>query len=433
MRRFYNILAIAALLLSFTSCERDTVYEDDVTTPEDIIIPADNYITFHADANTRAALQTGDYIDGFGVYGYKYDFNGTWNGQRPVAKPNVFWNLDESTKVPLKVTYDGGIYSYTADGSPDMAEGGNGQVKWSGSRYAFWAYYPYENNLANFAISGMEQEGAPYVTYTVDRASTKNMYDVMTGGISQVTAASNGNTVTFTMRHRLSAVDVSISNVYQHDYVTDGVNHTEDVNIEISDLKLNFENLKYNSAKIFLEQDKSIPALNTVLTPADAGSMGAEYQLIGGDSLVSVKPTTTTKTNITADADATMTFIPQETTDLKVTATIKYRLKGVGSENYVGYLRVNDEGHPVDSAGNVTDDPTKYVYDGVTQAELTAQGIAGEAGNEYITAVKTTDFSRTLDENTRYYIVLNFTSEAVSINIITAEKWDEVPVDYEFM
>lgn len=408
-----------------------------MTTPEDIIIPADNYITFHADANTRAALQTGDYIDGFGVYGYKYDFNGTWNGQRPVAKPNVFWNLDRSTKVPLKVKYDGGIYSYTADGSPDMAEGGNGQVKWSGSRYAFWAYYPYENNLANFAISGMEQEGAPYVTYTVDRASTKNMYDVMTGGISQVTAASNGNTVTFTMRHRLSAVDVSISNVYQHDYVTDGVNHTEDVNIEISDLKLNFENLKYNSAKIFLEQDKSIPALNTVLTPADAGSMGAIYNLIGtgGDigTSVRVEPTTTTKTNITADADATMTFIPQETTDLKVTANIQYRLKGVGSGNYVGHLRVNDEGHPVDSAGNVTDDPTKYVYDGVTQAELTAQGIAGEADNEYITAVKTTDFSRTLDENTRYYIVLNFTSEAVSINIITAEKWDEVPVDYEFM
>ena len=438
MRRLYNILAIAALLISFTSCERDTVYEDDVTTPEDIIIPADNYITFHADANTRAALQTGDYIDGFGVYGYKYDFNGTWNGQRPVAKPNVFWNLDESTKVPLKVTYDGGIYSYTADGSPDMAEGGNGQVKWSGSRYAFWAYYPYESYAANFSISGMEQEGAPYVTYTVDRTSTQNMYDVMTGGISQVTAASNGNTVTFTMRHRLSAVDVSISNVYQHDYVTDGVNHTEDVKIEISDLKLNFENLKYNSAKIFLEQDKSIPALNTVLTPADAGSMGATYQLVGGtnpdiSTSVSVEPTTTTKTNITADADATMTFIPQETTDLKVTANIQYRLKGVGSGNYVGHLRVNDEGHPVDRAGNVTDDPTKYVYDGVTQAELTAQDIVGEAGDEYITAVKTTDFSRTLDENTRYYIVLNFTSEAVSINIITAEKWDEVPVDYEFM
>lgn len=455
MRRLYNILAIAALLISFTSCERDTVYEDDVTSPEDIIIPADNYITFHADANTRAALQTGDYIDGFGVYGYKYDFNGTWNGQRPVAKPNVFWNLDESTKVPLKVTYDGGIYSYTADGSPDMAEGGNGQVKWSGSRYAFWAYYPYEGYDTNFAISGMEQEGAPYVTYTVDRGtfgangdvttygSTRNMYDVMTGGISQVTAASNGNTVTFTMRHRLSAVDVSISNVYQHDYVTDGVNHTEDVDIEISDLKLNFENLKYNSAKIFLEQDKSIPALNTVLTPANAGSMRAIYNLIGTDgdidtpdtsgTSVSIEPTTTTKTNITADADATMTFIPQETTDLKVTANIQYRLKGVGSGNYVGHLKVNDEGHPVDSAGNVTDDPTKYVYDGVTREELTAQGIAGKAGDKYITAVKTTDFNRTLDENTRYYIVLNFTSEAVSINIITAEKWDEVPVDYEFM
>lgn len=441
MRRLYDIFAIVALLLSLWSCQSDLGYEELEKEPnsENIIIPADNYITFHADANTRATLQTDNYISEFGVYGYKYDFNGTWNGQRPVAKPNVFWNVKDAAKVPLKVTYDGGIYTYKADGSPDMADGGNGQVKWSGNRYAFWAYYPYKKyDPSHFSISGMENEGAPYVKYTVDRESTKNMYDVMTGGISQVTAASNGNSVTFTMRHRLSAVDVSISNVYQHDYVVDGVNHTEDVDIEITYLKLDFSNLKYNTAKIFLEKDKSIPALNTVLTAADADSMGAKYQLVGGDNpdigaSVTVEPTTTTKTNITANAGATMTFIPQETTDLQVKATIHYRLKGVGSGNYVGHLRVNGDGHPIKIDGTPTDDPTEYVYDGVTPAEFETQGIAGTAGEVNIRADKTINFNRTLDENTRYFIVLSFTSEAVSINIITAESWDEMHVDYEFI
>ena len=432
MRRFFNIFAVAALLLSLASCERDGIYEDDVTPPEDIILPAGNYITFYADANTRASLLTTNYIEQpFGVYGYKYDFSSTWNGQRAMAVPNVFWNLKGSTKVPLKVSYNGGIYNYSADGSPSNE---TGQVNWSSSRYAFWAYYPYEdysNPYFNsyFTVSGMEQEGAPYVTYTVDRASTKNMYDVMTGGISQVTAASSGNTVTFTMYHRLSAVDVSINNAYQHEYQVDGVNYTEDVDIVITDLKLHFENLKYSEAKIFLERDKSIPALNTVLTAPtksedgetvlDPSQMVANYQLIGGTDpdigpTVTVGPTTS-KFNLTTEAGATMTFIPQETSDLRVTADISYHMVGATSGAQISKLRVNDEGEPLDSEGNVTDDPSKFIYDNA------------------FTITKTTDFKQPLVETTRYFIVLNFTSEAVSINIITAEAWDERTVDYEFM
>ena len=430
MRRFFNIFAVAALLLSLASCKRDSVYEDDVTPPEDIILPAGNYITFYADANTRASLLTTNYIEQpFGVYGYKYDFSSTWNGQRAMAVPNVFWNLKSSTKVPLKVSYNGGLYEYNAaEGSPNRD--GSGQVNWSSSRYAFWAYYPYEGyDAANFAISGMEQEGAPYVTYTVDRASTKKMYDVMTGGISQVTAASSGNTVTFTMYHRLSAVDVSINNAYQHEYQVDGVNYTEDVNIVITDLKLHFENLKYSEAKIFLERDKSIPALNTVLTAPtksedgetvlDPSQMVANYQLVGGTDpdigpTVTVGPTTS-KFNLTTEAGATMTFIPQETSDLRVTADISYHMVGATSGAQISKLRVNDEGEPLDSEGNVTDDPSKFIYDNA------------------FTITKTTDFKQPLVETTRYFIVLNFTSEAVSINIITAEAWDERTVDYEFM
>lgn len=431
--RLFNIFVIMIFLFSFSACEKELEYNkdmDDDSNSEDIILPAGNYISFYADVNSRASLQTERYMtEPFGIYGYQYDFNKTWNGQRSTAVPNVFWNLDNgSDKVPLKVSYANGSYNYLAQGSLD--EMNNGQVNWSPNRYAFWAYYPYEDYDASFFnASSMTAEGAPYVTYKVDRTTTKKMYDVMTGGISQITAASTGNTVTFTMNHRLSAIDVSISNAYEHDYTVDGINHVEEVDIIIDDLQLQFENLKYDQTKIFLEQNKSIPALNTVLTTA--ADMSATYQLVGGnnpdiDDSVTVGPTTTEKTNLTAGNGATMTFIPQETTNLSVTATVKYHMVGVETQDRVPHLRVNEDGEPVDKSGNKTNDPTQYVYDGVADNATTG-------AKSSISVVKTTDFNQSLVEGTRYYIVLNFTSEAVSINIITAEAWDEVEVDYEFM
>lgn len=422
MKRFIHIFAVVTFLFTFASCEGELDYDkdDDVPNSEEIILPAGNYISFHADVNSRASLQTSQYITGsFGVYSYQYDFNNTWNAHRVLATPNVFWNLNGSTKLPLKVSYNNGVYNYTADGADGETMDTNKQVNWTSNRYAFWAYYPYEEyNSSYFSVSSMTSEGAPYVTYTVDRTTTKNMYDVMTGGVSQITAANSGNTVSFTMYHRLSAVDVSISNVYEHEYDVDGVNHIEDVDIIIKDLKLTFNNLKYSSAKIFLEQNKNIPALNTVLTTADNKS--ATYQLIGGtnpdiNTFPTITPTTTVKTNLTADNDATMTFIPQETTDISVTVTGSYYMIGKTTNARISKLRVNEDGEPLDSNGNVTKDENAFVYD-----------------NEF-TINKQTNFNQALVESTRYYIVLNFTSEAVSINIITAEAWDEKTVDYEFM
>lgn len=420
MRRFIHIFTAVTFLFTFACCEGELDYDkdDDAPNSEEIILPAGNYISFHADVNSRASLQTSQYItEPFGVYGYQYDFNNTWNAQRVLATPNVFWNLNGSTKLPLKVSYNNGVYNYTADGADgETMDTNTKQVNWTSNRYAFWAYYPYEGY--NFLVSSMTSEGAPYVTYTVDRTTTKNMYDVMTGGVSQVTAANSGNTVTFTMYHRLSAVDVSISNAYEHEYDVDGVNHIEDVDIVITDLKLTFNNLKYNQAKIFLEQNKNIPALNTVLTTADNKS--ATYQLIGGtnpdiNTFPTITPTTTVKTNLTADNDATMNFIPQETTDISVTVTGSYYMIGKTTNARISKLRVNEDGEPLDSNGNVTKDENAFVYD-----------------NEF-TINKQTNFNQALVESTRYYIVLNFTSEAVSINIITAEAWDEKTVDYEFM
>ena len=453
MKRFFNILAVVSLLSSLTACEQTVCVDGQEPEGEEIILPTGNYITFHADVNTRAGLQTGNYItESFGIYGYQYDFAHDWSGQRAIAKPNVFWNLNlkDGNKVPLEITYKNGLYDYVADGAPS-GKTETGQVNWSNNRYAFWAYYPYEWDKTDYiSIKDMDSEGMPFIEYTVDRGSasngsitygdTDNMYDIMTGGKSQVTAASSGNTVTFTMSHRLSAVDVSISNAYQHDYKEDGsgTNVSESVDIFITDLKLTFENLKYDKAKFYLEQNKNIPALNTVLTAApkknegdptpDPDKMKAYYNLIGSNAnigaSVKIEPTTDKKTNITSNANATMTFIPQETTDLKVTAKIEYYMIGTGSEHRIPHLRVNEDGEPVLIGG-------KKVYDGLDSETYVPDG--GVMGNEFIEVTKTTDFKQALVEATRYYIVLNFTSEAVSINIITAEAWDDKVVEYEFM
>ena len=442
------------MLLSLSSCEDIECVNDHEPENEDILLSAGNYITFHADVNTRAGLQIANYItDSLGIYGYQYDFAHEWSGQRAIAVPNVFWNENQSgEKVPLKVIYNSsnGLYNYYADntpgGPPTDAEGERiGQVNWSNNRYAFWAYYPYVDDYDDndyIQIKHMDSEGMPFIEYTVDRGSasdgnidrygdTDNMYDIMTGGKSQVTAASSGNTVTFTMSHRLSAVDVSISNAYQHN---DGNNVTEDVDIYITDLKLTFENLKYDKAKFYLEQDKNIPALNTVLTPARNTTptpemMKAYYNIIDKadivvDELDPIGPTTDKKTNITADANATMTFIPQETTDLKVTAKIEYYMIGIGSGQRIPRMRVNEDGEPVLIGG-------QKIYDGLDSETYVPDG--GVMGNEFIEVTKTTDFEQALVEGTRYYIVLSFTSEAVSINIITAEAWDDKVVEYEFM
>lgn len=410
-------------LLTLAACHKEEPFRGgNENNPEDIIIPAGNYISFYADTNTRATLVTDNYItQPFGVYGYQYDFNSSWNGQRAVATPDVFWNTNNGTKVPLKVWYDGSIYNYRADGSIDGVEE-NGQVAWNSNRYAFFAYYPYENYNSNyFTTSSIEAEGAPYVTYKVNRSTTKTMYDVMTGGVKQITAASINNTVSFTMYHRLAAVDVLISNVYLHEYQSGDVNMTEEVDIVITGLQLQFDNLKYDTAKIFLEQDKNIPVLNTQLT--EASSKSATYQLVGSSNpdigaTATVPPTVNEKTNLTAykktEEAATMTFIPQENSDLKVKAVMQYHMIGKQTGEQIEKLRVNEEGEPIDINGQKTDDPNAFIYDKVFET------------------TKETSFNQPLLEGIRYYIVLNFTSEAVSINIITAEAWDESEIKYEF-
>ena len=362
MRKFSYIFILFATLLC--GCNDNTIDSGD----EQIVVPTKPYIYLDAGVSTRASLVDGTVLKrNFRVYGFTYDFNNKWSTYRVTAKPNVFDN------VPQLVTHSNGNYTY----SPVK--------EWQGGKYTFFAYYPSSLNS-----SGANVEGTPYVTYAPDFNDTAEHRDVMTA-MFEDTSLSSSPYVYFDFYHRLSAVDVVAMNFYEHSYDDpDNENTviTERVTIEIVDLALQFKNVLYQEAKIYL--DRSIPSERT---PATAGT-NPYYQIISSNSGSGIYINyneDATLHPITAQNNSSMIFIPQESTELEVTTTVSYKKRRPNG----GYL---------------TD----------------------ENGNDVFTQTIETPFNQPLKEGSRYYLQMTFTSSAVSISIITSDEWDDIKVDYEF-
>ena len=362
MKRLNYIFLFVAVLLS--GCSKDIVNPDD----EQIVLPTRPYIYLDAGISTRATLVgSAELTDNFGVYGFTYNFNNNWSTYRVTAKPNVFDNT------PQEVTYSNGSYKY------------NPIKEWQGGKYTFFAYYP-----INLRASSKDVEGTPYVTYSPSFSSTASHSDIMTA-MFEDTSLSSSPYVYFDFYHRLSAVDVVAMNFYEHSY--DDPNNantviTEKVTIDIVDLALQFENVQYKEAKIYL--DRRIPS---ECTPADAGT-NPRYQIISsqnGTGIYLDYNEDGTLRPITAQNNSSMIFIPQENSDLKVTTTVSYKKR-----------RPN------------------------------GQFITDDNGNAVYTQTITTPFKQSLKEGSRYYLQMTFTSSAVSISIITSDEWDDISVDYEF-
>ena len=361
MKRVNYIFLLVAVLLC--GCSKDVINPDD----EQIVVPTNPYIYLDAGVSTRASLVDGTVLQrNFGVYGFTYDFNNTWSTYRVTAKPNVFDN------VPQQVTHNNGSYQYTPI------------KEWQGGKYTFFAYYPY-----SLVVSDKNVEGTPYVTYSPDFNDTAEHRDVMTA-MFEDTSLSSSPYVYFDFYHRLSAVDVVAMNFYEHSY--DDPNNantvvTEKITIDIVDLALQFRNIQYKTANIYL--DRRIPSGRT---QADAGT-NPFYQIISegnGSGIYINYNEDATLRPITAHNNSSMIFIPQENTDLEVTTVVKYKKR-----------RPNGE----------------YIKEG---------------GNEVFTQAIETPFNQPLKEGSRYYLQMTFTSSAVSISIITSDEWDDISVDYEF-
>lgn len=361
MKGFKYILMVISTL--FIGCNKVTSFPED----EQITVPTKPYIYLDAGISTRAALVNGTVLKRyFRVYGFTYDFNNKWSTYRVTAKPNVFDN------VPQLVTHSNGSYNYTPT------------KEWQGGKYTFFAYYPSSLNA-----SGANVEGTPYVTYAPDFNDTAEHRDVMTA-MFEDTSLSSSPYVYFDFYHRLSAVDVVAMNFYEHSYDDpNSVNTviTEKVTIDIVDLKLQFQNVQYQEAKIYL--DRRIASERTAATAGTSPT----YQIISEDSgsgiYINYNEDATLRP-ITAQNNSSMIFIPQENPDLKVTTTVKFKKR-----------RSNGE-------------------------------FITENGSDVFTQTIDTPFKQPLKEGSRYYLQMTFTSSAVSISIITSDEWDDIKVDYEF-
>ena len=364
MKRFHYryIFILFSILLS--GCNEIAQIPGD---EESIVLPTKPYIYLDAGVSTRASLVGGTVLQrNFRVYGFTYDFNNKWSTYRVTAKPNVFDN------VPQLVTHSNGNYSYTPT------------KEWQGGKYTFFAYYPSSLNA-----SGATAEGTPYVTYAPDFNDTAEHRDVMTA-MFEDTSLSSSPYVYFDFYHRLSAVDVVAMNFYEHSY--DDPNSantviTEKVTIDIVDLSLQFKNVQYQEAKIYL--DMRIPSERT----AAAEGTNPKYQIISEDNgsgiYVNYNEDSTLRP-ITSQNNSSMIFIPQENTDLEVTTTVKFKKR-----------RPNGE-------------------------------FITENGSDVFTQTIETPFKQPLKEGSRYYLQMTFTSSAVSISLITSDEWDDIKVDYEF-
>ena len=211
---------------------------------QQIVVPTKPYIYLDAGISTKASLVGGTVLDdNFSVYGYTYDFSNKWSTYRVTAKPNVFDN------VPQNVTYLNGSYKYTP------------VKEWQGGKYTFFAFHPQD-----VSHSSATDEGTPYLTYELNFNNVGKHIDIMTA-MFEDTSLSSSPYVYFDFYHRLSAVDVVALNFYEYNHTEGSTTTTERITIDLVGLQLQFENVQYKAAKIYL--DRRIPS---VCTDADAGT-----------------------------------------------------------------------------------------------------------------------------------------------------------------
>ena len=412
MKRFSNILAVVFVLAALVGCENSV----DTPAPNPGLDPNAKYILFDVgiEESRGVALNSADndYFKQFSIYGYTYITGTRWNAWKTIAKPNVF------DDVPEKVVKAGSYFSYLEE-NEDVSnlktwDEGDG-------RYSFFAVYPEKakgEELGSIAYPvTASSEGVPYVTYTRPDDATK-MADLMTGAHIDPTYSENGSYVSFDMEHRLAAVDVVALNHYEFDHDSDPITPEKHVTIRITSLNVKFDNLLYTSADIYLDKVgvKGTPTVR--YKPENSAETTETYTILdNSEAYYDVEPNNEDKNhlNISADREKTMFFIPQEmdsTTDETLEKTdIKATVTGTFEKWY-------------DADGDGT-------LDTQIMEEYDEDGNLKDADGKF-SINNQIKFNRHLEESYRYNVRLTFTSAAVSITVLTAEKWVDVPIYHEF-
>ena len=379
--------------MAIVGCEQQDQQQDlgqntwgDINVPLD---PSQHYIHFDAGVSTRGAIVEGKLLyDDFAVLGYQYP--GTWEGEVLFATPNVFDNT------PQTVEYKNGIFTY---GTPKV---------WTGNRYSFFGVYPDpadHNNIKIWDGNGTKQ-GTPYITYIlpVDNDPTK-LIDIMTAANIDTSIASSSY-VDMEFHHRLSSIDVGARNYYKFDHDDNKQTPDKQVVIEITLLEVSLDNIVNTSAKIYL--DPNIPTEY----PQQQARAQQLYKMVDKDTnwavnTFNVKPNSDEDISIrliskpTGENASSILLIPQ-------TELVHGKVKLAYKKKYKIDDTLNDE----------VADNWDYIHDGDNTEDF-----------EFSADNLDLSFDKQLIENSRYYIELTFTSDAVSVNVVTAAMWDIIDED----
>ena len=219
----------------------------------------------------------------------------------------------------------------------------------------------------------------------------------------------------------LAAVDVVALNHYEFDHDSDPITPEKHVTIRIKSLDVEFNNLLYTSADIYLDK-VGIKVTPTVrkpeYKPENSAVDAVTYTILAdSEAYYDVPPNNEDKNhrNISADREKTMFFIPQEM-DSTTDATLeKTDIKATVTGTFEKWYDEDGDGtldtqimKEYDEDGNLIDEDGKFSINNQIK------------------------FNRHLEESYRYNVRLTFTSAAVSITVLTAEKWVDVPIYHEF-
>lgn len=374
--KIHNIVLATLAAVALVGCNNDVERPSewgDINIPLD---PSKHYIHFDADVSTRGALIEGTILqDDFMVFGYQYP--GLWEAESVLASPNVFDNN------PQLVEYQNGVFSY---GTPKV---------WTGNHYSFFGYYPADHSNIKYFDNNAVQQGTPYITYTLpDSNDPTELIDVMTASYIDTGVASSAS-VPMQFHHRLSAIDVGARNYYEYDHDNNSSTPDKQVTIEITQLILNLTNIVNTSAKIYL--DHTIPSVY----PENQARASKVYAMVNGSTpwaipTFDVVPNTKEDrairlvTTQTGENASSVILIPQ-------TQLVTGAIQLVYKKKYK-----DDNGAWV------------YLHEGTNTEDF-----------EFSPTDLNINFNKELIEGRRYFIELTFTSDAVSVNIIAADEWDD--------
>lgn len=357
------------LAAASVSCEKQS-YEPS----NDIeLIPEAGYIRFSTGVATKAPIIQNLRGKTFGVLGYNYGYSTRWDVARPLAKPEVFYNLE--------VACDAGNGVCTYDSAP---EDGIQLKPWDLTRkYSFFAYYP---KVDGISVSGQDAVNMPTVTYNLplvgnadgDEVNPDALHDLMTAYAIDKTAGDG--TVGFTFQHRLFCIEVLAQNFNETNTVEDseGNNVEIDADETISNLKLTIDNLAYKGITVPMMKGDS----NPVTVANDLGAV--DFRLLFGNESVEVPSHDENAGAVSLSGDNIVMLVPQNAS-------------GTGAE---------------------------------LKGRLTFYLTNSQGTTESVTREFTSDLN--FQEGKKYTIVVSFTGKTIVIAIAESGAWEPYSVNYEF-